>query len=384
MKDKPAGSACLTCPCRDARIAYPEANAGARVAVVGEAPTQTDLDAGKPFASQGGAWLGQHLVKLGLHRKDVHLTNAILCECGKDDQAAAAKACRRRLHEELASAAPRAILATGSIALKSILRPKSARIQDWRGSISAIQYHRDVKGVLHATDVTQEAAKGALPSGASYVLPVMHPYFVRRSPEWLPIFSEDIARLGRVLHSGWVSPEHQPGRQLLICRKDLAPLDALKDIEIAADVETPMDTRVMLAPLVCFVLSDTRTSVIVPWSRDLRGLQPWWQSPQDIAAKVTAFMRDRTAVTHNGFAFDYPIFARYGIHFGKKEDTLVAAHAYASHLPKRLSHVATTFLDIGPWKTYSHNDSMESMWNYCGADGLFTALVRKAQKELLS
>lgn len=384
MKDKPAGSACLTCPCRDARIAYPEANVNARVAVVGEAPTQTDLDAGKPFASQGGAWLGQHLVKLGLHRKDVHLTNAILCECGKDDQAAAAKACRRRLHEELASAAPRAILATGSIALKSILRPKSARIQDWRGSISAIQYHRDVKGILHAQDVTQEAAKGALPSGASYVLPVMHPYFVRRSPEWLLIFSEDIARLGRVLHSGWVSPEHQPGRQLLICRKDLAPLDALKDIEIAADVETPMDTRVMLAPLVCFVLSDTRTSVIVPWSRDLGGLQPWWQSPNDIAAKVTSFMADRTAVFHNGFAFDLPIFKRYGINFARCEDTLVAAHAYASHLPKKLSHVATTFLDVPPWKQYDHGSSMDLMHSYCGRDGLFTALVRKAQKELLS
>lgn len=394
MTEKPAGAACLKCPARDAPIVLPQLPTGkVRLSVVGESPFRTDFDAGVPFASRGGQLLERGLRTIGLSRNDVHWTNAVLCECKKDDLVTAARQCRRRLHEELNSAGARVVVPTGSLALKSVLRPKSARIQDWRGSISALHWGRDKAGILQAHDVTIEAKAGAvtperharavLPRGEfAYVLPIMHPVFVQRAPEWAPHLEIDVARIGRVLHQDWVAPEHESESKLIIAERNLDCLDALRGDELATDVETT-GLGCMSTKLVCFVIADRSTAVIVPWTRDLRATQPWWQNPAEIAAQLSRFWRDRVAVTHNGFAFDHPIFERHGIKLRKKQDTLVGAHALASHLPKKLSHVATTYLDIPPWKTFEHGDSLTSMWGYCGADGLYTARVREHQREEL-
>src|SRR5690349_10072724 len=166
MQDKPAGSACSSCPCRDAVLVPPEpasrADGRTRLVVVGEAPGAQEIADRKPFQGRSGQMLGRGLATLGLKRSDVHWTNAVLCACSKDDLPAAAKACRQRLREELHAAAAPAVLTVGAWGLRSVLQPKSARIQDWRGSISAVHWRHDAKGRIEARNVSEHAKAGAV------------------------------------------------------------------------------------------------------------------------------------------------------------------------------------------------------------------------------
>jgi DNA polymerase I-like protein with 3'-5' exonuclease and polymerase domains len=60
----------------------------------------------------------------------------------------------------------------------------------------------------------------------------------------------------------------------------------------------------------------------------------------------------RTLVAHNGYAYDCLALERDGVVFdyAHVEDTLLAHHAYASHLPQRMDQLVSTYLDSSPWK----------------------------------
>ena len=60
----------------------------------------------------------------------------------------------------------------------------------------------------------------------------------------------------------------------------------------------------------------------------------------------------RTVILHNGYNFDTIVMQRHGITLApeQEEDTMIASHAFASHLPKRLDHVVSVYLDSAPWK----------------------------------
>jgi DNA polymerase I len=60
----------------------------------------------------------------------------------------------------------------------------------------------------------------------------------------------------------------------------------------------------------------------------------------------------RTLVGHNVYAFDCIALERGGVKFdySRVEDTLLAHHAYASHLPQRMDQVVSVYCDSGPWK----------------------------------
>ena len=60
----------------------------------------------------------------------------------------------------------------------------------------------------------------------------------------------------------------------------------------------------------------------------------------------------RTIVGHNVYAFDCLALEQDGVSFDYDhvEDTLLAHHAYASHLPQRMDQAVSVYLDSGPWK----------------------------------
>lgn len=60
----------------------------------------------------------------------------------------------------------------------------------------------------------------------------------------------------------------------------------------------------------------------------------------------------RTLVGHNVYAYDCAALERAGVVFDYDhvEDTILAMHAYASHLPLRLDQGISTYLDSSPWK----------------------------------
>jgi DNA polymerase I-like protein with 3'-5' exonuclease and polymerase domains len=69
--------------------------------------------------------------------------------------------------------------------------------------------------------------------------------------------------------------------------------------------------------------------------------------------KLPPRVRPRTVVFHNGYNFDQIVLeAQTGIRLrdDQLEDTLIAHHAFAAHLPQRLDQVVSTYVDSGPWK----------------------------------
>lgn len=363
---KPAGAACLTCPLRDEPCVLPEPARVPRLMVVGEAPGRNEVRRMRPFVGRSGRYMAAGLSTLGLTREDVHWTNAVLCDCPDPRKMKdARKACAQRLRDEITESGVPIVMPVGAWALQSVLgRSKKPAIRKWRGTISRVA-------------VAGGASGGSRGSGAHLlVMPTLHPAFVMRAPGWREVFEADFARLGRVMREGFTAPEEHPDRRIIIARDEDTLADALRGLEdvVGDDVET-----VGLGPtqtdLVCLALADTKTAVVVPWSRGSDGQVPFWAHSKKIAGLLTETLSSRVAVTHNGPCFDHIVQARYGIHVRRWEDTLLATHAVRSHLPKGLAFVVSMYLDTGPWKEWEHSKAIEDLWVYNARDTLYTVLA---------
>lgn len=370
---KLAGESCSTCPARGGKCVPPEpppAGGRAQLAVVGEFPRGADLENGAPLSGSGGRMLLRGLKTIGLRRHDIHWTNAILCKPPVDAKglAGAAKHCAERLRAELAASSASVVVPLGPLGLKGVLASKSKpQILKWRGSVSTVQWPAD----------PGELPQGPVLARSTFVLPTLDPGFVLRAPKWGPVLETDIARVGRVLEHGFTAPEDEPGRELLIAKTRAQLSAALSRLgnDVSFDVETvglgPTSTS-----LVCFGLSDGRLTVVVPWSKASNGLEAFWLDPVSVAAEVSTALATRTAITHNGPAFDHIVAARYGLRIAAWDDTLLASHALAGHMPKNLAHVVTQHLDVPPWKQLEDRGaSIERLWVYNGRDCLYTILA---------
>lgn len=88
------------------------------IVLVGEAPGAEEDKAGLPFVGRAGELLNKLLVRAGLSRDAVYITNVVKCRPpnNRTPTAAEVKACRRWLEKELELLEPRVIVALGSVA----------------------------------------------------------------------------------------------------------------------------------------------------------------------------------------------------------------------------------------------------------------------------
>jgi uracil-DNA glycosylase family 4 len=312
------------------------------------------------FDSSGATQINRLLRLNGARGDEVHYTNAILCGARLKDLKEARKCCEPRLQLELAAVAPAAVIALDSLATQSTLAsPRPTAISKYRGSVNKL--------------------------GEMLVLPVMHPAEVRNNPKWRPTFEIDIARAVRLVRDGWTTPEEADGRRIIVCDTIDALAMGLESLRSSAAIGFDVET-VGLGPtetsLVCYGVGDSRTAVVVPWaSRDGR-YQHWADGGREAARLTSELLLPRVMVTHNGPAFDHIIAARYGISFGKWDDTLLMSHAKAGHLPKNLAHVVTQVADVPPWKTLDDRKAeMARLHYYCGRDVLFMQIAYEAMKD---
>lgn len=298
----------------------------------------------------------RQLHRLGLSRANVHLTNAVMCDCRMKDRKAAAKACSGRLKLELeALPAGVPVVAFDSLATRySVGWSKTTPIAKWRGSVAA--------------------------TAARPVLPLMHPAEVKRAPKWAPVWDQDWERVGRVLEGGFTPPEEMPGRRLWVPMGLAEAEEALASLApgaVSADVETvglgPTETA-----LVCLGFSDGNLTVVLPWSTESNGKDPFWpDGGARVVRAANAMLADRIMVTHNGPTFDWLVMRRYGFQWKRWDDTLSMTHVLAGHLPKNLAHVVTAAgLDVGPWKMLENRgEDVARLHFYNGQDVLYTILA---------
>lgn len=119
-KPKAPGALCHECPLYSKPIAPTQGPTNSKVIVVSRSPGYHEAMAGKPFSGPSGKVLDYFLKQNGYDRKDVRVTNVVLCAPpeGKIPKEAI-KACSPRLHRELDSADT--VIAAGSEAVKEVL-----------------------------------------------------------------------------------------------------------------------------------------------------------------------------------------------------------------------------------------------------------------------
>src|SRR3954452_18560533 len=76
-----AASHCVACGRADGRtqVVFGAGNSEATMMLIGEAPSATDDDTGKPFTGPAGRLLDKIFEEIGIHRRDVWITNLVRC-----------------------------------------------------------------------------------------------------------------------------------------------------------------------------------------------------------------------------------------------------------------------------------------------------------------
>lgn len=366
---------CFACPGRDRPlIPSTPTTDKLRLVVIGEAPGRQDVEDGKPLSGQGGKMFERSLRKIGVARSECHIMNAVACDVPwgdkQTDLKAAVKCCMPRVQHEIAQLPDAPVITLGDFGLQSAM--------GWTSKKKLIAGGKKQFGFRGAVIDRNDPVRG-INAVDRIVLPLLHPSFVLRAQTWEAIWGSDMLRVGRILRDGWTPPEAQPGRRTVIIKTvdQLKQELALLGPRVAFDIETNgLDT--LRVDIVCFVLSDDVLTVVVPWTKTQVGEGAFFNGRQPEAlATINEAMQGRVVVTHNGALFDIPIAERHGFRFDKWEDTIIAYHALTSGFPRGLSHVVSCYVDAPPWKHWNHGENLQTLWEYCGRDGLYTALAER-------
>ena len=364
-----AGAACHLCPLKGNVVVPPKASSlPTRVVFVGEAPGRKEEIFGEPLIGMTGQFLRGLCREADIDFREAALTNASLCRSHIDrENDEAAVFCAPRLLKELAAFDPSIPIVTfGKTSTLSVLGARS--IMNSRGFVWTARAF-EAQHIEQAWRAARKAKtrrapkwkelwlKAQIVEGRSKlagrtVLPTVHPAFVLRSDTWLPILKIDLDRIGRWIR-GELTHENllDHGPYVVVSKREdvrrelkkLAPVISV-DVETGASTPSGKDGADPLRNrLLCVGLSDGEHTVVI-W--------PWRKTHAPLVNSL--FRRVKTIGMHNGFNFDQIVLKRFGVPFepveDKLEDTLIAHHTFASHMPQRLSHVASLFVDISPWK----------------------------------
>lgn len=224
------GAQCDSCPLRGTVVVPPESNPGARICVVGEAPGAEEVREGRPFVGPSGQELQRSLGSARLFRRDLHLTNVILCQPPKNelDNLLARISAENREREKRNKAAKKAweglvkhqpwltpphyeaLIPTPQECCAPRLQQEVAGFRDFitLGGTAAKAIMGTPMSILSLRGGMAEldAGKG-MP--ARRVMPTVHPSFVLRAPRWSHVFRSDLHRARRWFQGGlaWVPPE---------------------------------------------------------------------------------------------------------------------------------------------------------------------------------
>lgn len=343
------GARCSECPLRGQKVVPPSGSKDGklRLVVVGEGVGRFEERMGQLLNGPGGQILWDQLRANGISRDECHVTSSCLCHADSDKELeAAVKCCRPRLLKELAALPPEVPVATlGKFSTWGVLNEK--RLAFARGfvwvapgidekTLAAAWRKATKKGGAWA--VANEVLQGRAAMAGRIVFPSLDPRFVLRANNWLPVFVADMRRIGK-----WLKGE-----------LDLPSLDNAAPYEVTQDTSKLYD----LGDEVSF---DIETNSVNPYSCEIRCMSVSdgeltyliWPWRDEMSSAITSFFKSRKLIVgHNVMAFDNIVLQKHGVKFEgvQVEDSLLAMHAVASHLPKSLSFAASMFANSTSWK----------------------------------
>ena len=167
--------ACPKCQLSQSRtLAVPgEGPEDARILFIGEAPGFHEDRQGRPFVGAAGQYLNELLVKVGLKREEVYITNVIKCRPpgNRDPQPDEIAACRPYLDRQIDLLRPRLVVTLGRFSMERYFPGASiSRIHGQPKRVGSIIYY-----------------------------PIFHPAAALHQPRWKSLLDEDFARIPGLL-----------------------------------------------------------------------------------------------------------------------------------------------------------------------------------------
>lgn len=361
------GARCDLCPLKGNNVVPPKASLlPTKLVFVGEAPGRKEEIHGTPFIGQTGSFLRSLCREVDIDITEAALQNASLCRSNIDkENEEAAVCCAPRLLKELAALDPSIPIVTlgktstlSVLGVRSIMRARgfvwTARTIDPAPAWNAAKKAKLRKAPKwKALWLKAQIIEGRSNLAGRAVLPTVHPAFVLRSDTWLPILKSDLDRVARWVRGDLTRDKLLENGPYVVVTKGADVRRELRKLApvISVDIETgpskpggPDGADPNRNRILCVGLSDGAHTVVI-W--------PWRKATH--APLLNAhFKRAKKISMHNGYNFDQISLARHGVPFehieDKLEDTLIAHHTFASHMPQRLGHVASVYIDAGPWK----------------------------------
>jgi uracil-DNA glycosylase family 4 len=131
------------------QIVFGVGNPRADLMFIGEAPGADEDEKGEPFVGRAGQLLTNMIKAMGLSREEVYIANIIKCRPpgNRTPERDECETCSPFLMRQIEAVAPKAIVALGAVAAKTLLAinaPMSelrGRWYDFRGTKLAVTYH---------------------------------------------------------------------------------------------------------------------------------------------------------------------------------------------------------------------------------------------------
>jgi uracil-DNA glycosylase len=141
-----AAQGCVACPelaASRTTVVVGDAPAGARLALVGEAPGAEEDRTGRPFVGRAGVLLDRLLAEAGLHRSAVAVVNVLQCRPpgNRTPTATEAVRCRGWLERKLHLLAPELVVTLGLSAATAFLG-RGVRLASVRGEVHEVDGRR--------------------------------------------------------------------------------------------------------------------------------------------------------------------------------------------------------------------------------------------------
>jgi uracil-DNA glycosylase family 4 len=131
------------------QIVFGVGNPRAELMFIGEAPGADEDAQGEPFVGRAGQLLNNMIKAMGLRREDVYIANIIKCRPpgNRTPERDECETCSPFLMRQIATIKPKAIVALGAVAAKTLLAINAPMTElrgkwyDFRGTKLAVTYH---------------------------------------------------------------------------------------------------------------------------------------------------------------------------------------------------------------------------------------------------
>ena len=142
---------CRACALADTRthVVFGVGNRNAEVLLVGEGPGQHEDEQGVPFVGPAGQLLDDMLAMIGLHRRNIYITNSVKCRPpeNRDPLGEEKDACRAYLRAQVRLMKPKIIVCLGRISAMELIKPdfkisqEHGQFFDRNGTLMMALYH---------------------------------------------------------------------------------------------------------------------------------------------------------------------------------------------------------------------------------------------------